>query len=342
MTSEVVNQILSHYGTLDLIDFKTIGNGLIHRTFLVRATVGEYILQEINANVFQQPQLIAENLQMISHYLQQHSPGYLLVTPVKTSAGESLVTYHNATFRLTPFVRDSHTYNSVANEQQAFEAAKQFGRFTKELAGFDATRLNITIPDFHNLEFRFEQFEQSIYSGNRDRIAQAKQLINDLMEQQQIVERYQSIRTNGAFRLRVTHHDTKISNVLFDKGDLGLCVIDLDTVMAGFFISDIGDMMRTYLSKATEDAPAADVLVRRNIYDAIVDGYTSEMNNLLSDEEKDCIHYAGEFMIYMQALRFLTDYINNDRYYGCKYQQHNYNRALNQYTLLRQYQSLGQ
>ena len=140
---------------------------------------------------------------------------------------------------------------------------------------------------------------------------------------------------NPSFKLRVTHHDTKISNVLFNQEDKGLCVIDLDTVMPGYFISDVGDMIRTYLSPANEEEKDfSKIEIREEYFSAIWKGYMSEMNDELSTEEKNHFIYAGKFMIYMQAIRFLTDHLNNDIYYGAKYPGHNLVRAGNQAVLL--------
>jgi len=105
--------------------------------------------------------------------------------------------------------------------------------------------------------------------------------------------------------------------------------------MPGYFISDVGDMMRTYLSPAgEEETDLSKIDVREDYFDAIVSGYLSEMHDELSNEEKKYFVYAGKFMIYMQALRFLADYLNNDIYYGAKYELHNFNRAANQLRLL--------
>jgi Ser/Thr protein kinase RdoA (MazF antagonist) len=150
-----------------------------------------------------------------------------------------------------------------------------------------------------------------------------------------IVSTYERIKTMPQFKLRVTHHDTKISNVLYDKNDKSICVIDLDTVMPGYFISDIGDMMRTYLSPVSEEEQdLAKVCIRDDFYKAIVDGYYGQMKGELTEAEKGFFFYAGTFMIYMQALRFLTDHINNDIYYGARYEGHNLIRAKNQIALL--------
>ena len=135
--------------------------------------------------------------------------------------------------------------------------------------------------------------------------------------------------------MRVTHDDTKISNVLFNEDGKGICVIDLDTVMPGYFISDVGDMMRTYLSPVSEEEKDFDKIdVREDYFKAIAQGYLAEMADELSSAELKHFVYSGLFLTYMQALRFLTDYFNNDTYYGSSYEGHNYVRAKNQVILL--------
>jgi Ser/Thr protein kinase RdoA (MazF antagonist) len=240
-----------------------------------------------------------------------------------------------------PFVNGSHAKTVLSNEDEAYEAAKQFGLFTKLLSGFDITKLQYTLPDFHNLKLRFQQFEESLIKGDQQRIFTSKELIEKVQQKRNIVDTYQTILSNPSFKLRVTHHDTKISNILFDNSNKGICVIDLDTLMPGYFISDLGDMMRTYLCGVSEEEKDfSKIEVRPDFYQAILDGYCSEMEDDLSVDEKAALPYAGEFMIYMQALRFLTDFLNNDTYYGAKYPEQNFVRAGNQMVLLEKLQAL--
>ena len=239
-------------------------------------------------------------------------------------------------FRVFPFIKNSHTTDVVVSPSQAYEAAKQFGRFTNLLSAFPVDKLKITLSDFHNLPLRYAQFETAIKEGNQERIKQTSALISFLKDQHEIVTISEQITNNPDFKKRVTHHDSKISNVLFDENDQGLCVIDLDTVMPGYFISDFGDMMRTYLSPVSEEEKdLSKIEIRDEYFKAIADGYLNEMGKELSAVEKKCLVYAGKFMIYMQALRFLTDHLNNDTYYGSKYEGHNFIRANNQATLLK-------
>ena len=333
----MLQTILNAYGLNgDDVKTKPFGTGLINHTWTVSTGEKKFILQRINQQVFKTPAHIAANIGMIGNYLKENFPGYLFVTAEKTLQQQDLVfDEEQGYFRLFPFVKKSHTVDVVNTPLQAYEAAKQFGCFTKLLAGFPANELQITLPDFHNLPLRYLQFKTALINGNQIRIKEAAATILFLQQHVDIVITSQSIPNNPAFKKRVTHHDTKISNVLFDDTGKGLCVIDLDTVMPGFFISDVGDMLRTYLSPVSEeDNDFSKIEIRADYFKAIAEGYLSEMNEELSSIEKEHFVYAGKFMIYMQALRFITDYINNDVYYGSKYQGQNFIRAKNQVVLL--------
>ena len=239
-------------------------------------------------------------------------------------------------FRLFPFIKKSFSKDVVQSPEEAYEAAAQFGKFTRLLSGLDVKQLKHTIPSFHHLELRYNQFLQSLENGNRDRLLHARELVVFLKHQADIVADYKKIQSSPEFKIRVTHHDTKISNVLFNSENHGICVIDLDTVMPGYFISDVGDMMRTYLSPVSEEETDLDkIMVRVEFYKAILEGYCSEMKSYLTAAEKECFFYAGKFMIYMQALRFITDYFNGDLYYGATHTTQNYDRAANQVKLLK-------
>jgi Ser/Thr protein kinase RdoA (MazF antagonist) len=331
-----MQEILQAFGIKGESMVTPFGSGLINHTWKVSTADKSYILQRINHDVFTEPANIASNTRVIGDYLAQHSPEYLFVTPVASIDGSDLVRIEGeGFFRLFPFVENSYTKNVVETPKQAYEAAAQFGKFTRLLCGFDARQLKITIPDFHNLSLRYRQFLAAIRDGNKERIAESKQLIDQLRCYSDIESEFASIRINPQFKLRVTHHDTKISNVLFDANDNGICVIDLDTVMPGFFISDVGDMMRTYLCPVSEEEIDFSMIqVREDFYEAVVQGYSSEMKGELTDAEKKSFFFAGKFMIYMQALRFLTDYLNDDVYYGARYESHNLVRAGNQVVLL--------
>lgn len=313
------------------------GSGLINHTWLISCPPEQFILQRINTNVFKSPEVIESNIDAIGNYLALYTPHYRFVRPVTTVDGKGVLQHPvQGWFRLFPFVQDSHTVDVVNSPSEAFEAAKQFGLFTACLKGFDASFLKPTLPDFHNLSLRWERFSIAVAASSAERKKQAAEIIQFLQNHYSIVEEYEKLVANSALKKRVTHHDTKISNVLFDNAGKGLCVIDLDTVMPGYFISDVGDMLRTYLSPVSEEEQDfSKIEIRDDYFTAIAEGYLSQLGKELTDEETAHFVYAGKFMIYMQALRFLTDHLNNDIYYGAKYEGHNLVRAGNQIILLK-------
>lgn len=318
------------------LTMESFGSGLINNTWKVTTPDKEYILQRVNHEVFKKPGTIAHNIRLIAAHLKAHHPDYFFIAPLASDKGDEMIYLKElGFFRLFPFVPDSHSKDIVETPSQAFEAAAQFGKFTHLLADFDIGQLKITIPGFHDLALRYQQFREAVENGNAQRIKESKQIIGMLNARAGIVSDFNRFKMDEAFRLRVTHHDTKISNVLFNADGKGLCVIDLDTVMPGYFISDVGDMIRTYLSPVSEEEPdISKIFIRDEYYKAIVEGYFYEMKDSLSKEEKQYFFYAGKFMIYMQALRFLTDYLNDDIYYGSRYLTHNLDRATNQAALL--------
>jgi Ser/Thr protein kinase RdoA (MazF antagonist) len=321
---------------LDATSVEAFGSGLIHRTWKVNAGRKEYILQKVNHKIFKDPFAIAHNIRTIADHLSKVHPEYFFVRPLLSKDREDLLYLEEeGYFRLFPFVEGSHTIDTVGSPAQAFEAAKQFGKFTRMLEGLDPAQLKVTIPRFHDLGYRYGEFRKALTEGNRDRLNEGQILVEQLLKYDYIVDEYKNICSDASFIRRVTHHDTKISNVLFDENDLGLAVIDLDTVMPGYFISDVGDMMRSYLSPVNEEeADVSRIIVREDFYRAIVEGYRGEMKSLLTKKEEGYFFYSALFMVYMQALRFLTDHLNSDMYYGAKYEGHNLVRARNQVALL--------
>lgn len=336
---QILEQALQDFGFHpEEADAKAFGSGLIHRTWRLKAGGGDYILQQVNHNVFRNPPDIAHNIRIIGNFLQHAHPELIFPLPILTTAKEEYSRAGGSWFRLVPFVQGTHTVDTCTAPTQAFEAARQFGLFTANLDGLRMDMLRHTIPGFHDLSFRYRQFQEALEQGDPDRKKETADGIEFLLRHAHIAERFEKLRHDPAFIQRVTHHDTKISNVLLDEQEKGVCVIDLDTVMPGYFISDLGDMMRTYLSPASEEEKDfSRISIRQDNYEAIIEGYALPLAGQLTTDEKASLFYSGEFMIYMQALRFITDHLNMDRYYGAAYPGHNLVRGMNQIVLLDKY-----
>lgn len=329
------DSILYAYGLDPGSSVESISTGLINKTWKVISGNDAFIMQRINTHVFNDPTHLSENTDLIAAHVHVNCPGYFLVTPRMNKEHKSLTVLDGQYFRLSPYVHNSVTIDRVTHAEQAYEAALQFGTFTTMLAGFDSRKLHDVIPNFHDLTLRYQLFENAIQYGDVSRVQQSKRIIDRLKKFSDLVIEYERINTSKDFLKRVTHHDTKISNVLFNQQAKGICVIDLDTVMPGFYISDVGDMLRTYLSPTTEEEnDLTRIGIREHVFEGIVNGYLSAMGDHLSNEEKGHFTYSGLFLTYMQALRFITDFMQRDVYYGADYEHHNLDRAANQLTLL--------
>lgn len=335
------SEVLKAYGyAKENTKITQIGTGLINRTYLLSplSEKKKYILQNINTSVFKSPQAIANNLRSIADYLTFTYPEYLFVKPVSTTNSEEMAHIHHEYWRMLPFVPNTISLDVLADPKQAYEAAKQFGKLSRLLNDFDAKTLQPTIPGFHNLSLRYEQFTLALSQADETPKDEAKTQIEDALAHKYILDYYTSYSLRTDFPDRVMHHDTKISNVLLDTETYeGICVIDLDTIMSGKFISDLGDMMRTYLCAFSENETDLDkIKIRLPYFEATIKGYLSEMKSILTETEKELILFSGKYIIYMQALRFLTDFLSGNKYYPISYPAQNLDRTKNQFKLLQE------
>jgi hypothetical protein len=170
--------VLKQFG-IEGYSVKVVGSGLINNTWAVENYHGEkeFILQRINQNIFKSPEDIAFNMRLIADHLQRGEK-YLFTTPLQTKEGSDILKTADGYFRMFPFIKNSHTIDVVQKPEQAYEAAKQFGKFTKVLSALDASKLKITLPHFHDLTLRDKQFEEALQNGNKQRIQNSKDIIN--------------------------------------------------------------------------------------------------------------------------------------------------------------------
>lgn len=296
-----------------------------------------FILQRINTNVFQKPEDIALNIRLAANYLQQHAPSYFFLVNEKTATGKELM-YDEAglPWRLFPFVDNTFTIDKADTLDDAYAAAKGFGGLAANLWHCPIGQFQETIPRFHDLSLRYRQFEHALAGAADARKDAAVDAITSAIRFQPLVKEYEQLIAGGTLALHIMHNDTKINNILFDQQTRGVVsVIDLDTLMPGYFIYDLGDMIRTCVSPATEEErDTSQIIYRKEYYEAIVDGYFSAMGMHLPAQQRALAPFAGCMMTYIMALRFLADYLNGNVYYQVSYEEQNLVRAKNQLKLL--------
>lgn len=192
-----------------------------------------------------------------------------------------------------------------------------------------------SIPDFHNMELRLRQLRDAVKSDTASRLAEVQDLVDAIESRADMMCQAERLYREGKLPKRICHCDTKVNNMLFDENGDFLCVIDLDTLMPSFIFSDYGDFLRTAANEAPEDEPdLTKVAFRMDIFKAFTDGYLSSAGTFLTQQEISMLPFAVKLFPYMQATRFLTDYINGDTYYKIQYPEHNLVRTKAQLELL--------
>lgn len=315
--------------------FEALTDGLIHQTFKATENNRAIILQQVNTQVFTDVQRIIENYQVVYHHLHEKS-ALKIPAALTTKHGEYLwVDREGGYWRAFEFIANTCTKTLPATPEKIFSAAQCYGSFTQALSDLNIHRLQPTLSRFHDVGYRYQQLQHAVTAATPERLKASKTLLTEIESRKNLVTFYDTLKNNPAFRLRAMHHDTKLSNILFDQTTgKAVCPIDLDTTMPGYFFSDVGDMIRSMISAADENAPADQVQVSPAIYEAIVSGYQNGMGCSFTEAENNHLHESGRIMLYMQGMRFLTDYLMNDVYYKITYPEQNFNRALNQFTLL--------
>ncbi len=315
-----------------------LGNGLINRTYKVSFTESSSIvLQCINQTTFPQPENIINNYRLIQEY-GATTGSIRIAALLPTKNGKYFWVDPEGNFwRATAFFDNAYASSIPENAAAVFTAAKSFASFTQSLSGVKADQLEIIIPDFHNLAYRYKQFEEVVITAPIKKLLKATHVISEIRDRTSLVDFYNTVKSNEAdYPTRIMHHDCKISNILFDTTTHKvICPVDLDTVMPGKYFSDIGDMVRTMACTEEENSTAWELIdVKPDYYNAIINGYTEGMGADFTAAEKQHIHQPGLLLTYMQCIRFVTDFLKNDIYYKTTYPEQNLNRALNQLILL--------
>ncbi|KKE81530.1 hypothetical protein N481_21680 [Pseudoalteromonas luteoviolacea S4047-1] len=319
------------------ISMKPIGSGHINTTMLLNDSERMLVVQKLNTTVFPEPDQLVENARLIEQHLVGKSGvgAYELgiIKHVPTHSGRFLVEYQGEVWRALEFIGKSYSEDVVDCVVKAQTAAGAFGCFAKALNDFDATQLFPVIPDFHNLAMRIDKLNQVIEQDPVGRVSGCLADIQFCQSQYELAHEVQ--QTEAKLPLRVCHNDTKINNMLFDAStNKAKAVIDLDTCMPGYWLYDFGDMVRTFCSPEPEDSTnLSNVVVRVEIFEAIVKGYIAEVADKLTDVERESLILGAKVMPLMIGIRFLTDYLDGDNYFATKHDAHNLERARNQFAL---------
>ncbi len=344
-------------GRIDKI--KPLGPGFINDTLIVstvpdsNGNAPKYILQRKNHVVFPDVPGMMNNIDMVTSHIKAKvsaeggDPMREVLTIVKrrsesVTEEEKALPYNDLYYKdgqgnfwaMCLFIEGSVTYEKADTPDLCYKGGQGIGRFQAYLADF-TTPLAETIKGFHNIRWRFQQWDEALERDAAGRVASLSEEISWIESRKKEMLEFWSLVENGAIPTRVTHNDTKISNILFDKEGEVLCVIDLDTCMSSTSLNDFGDAIRSYTNTGAEDdRDLSRVSMSLEMFKAYTEGYLSERKDTLCKTELDYLAFSARYITFEQVLRFLMDYIDGDIYYKTNAPDHNLVRTHAQYKLL--------
>ena len=353
MTRDASGWVLEVLGAFDLggavEGVEAVVEGHVNRSWVATARSAggppaRFFLQRINEAVFRAPEQVMENVERVTRHLtaalaREGAPGparrALRLVPTRAGA-----TFHRdgdgGVWRVYPYIEGTRVREHVTTREEAHEVGRAFGTFQKLLAGYAGPRLHETIPHFHDAAGRLEALEAALAADRAGRADGAQTEIEAALARRAMARILPPLLAGGAVPERIAHNGAKSSNVLLDAATgEALCVVDLDTVMPGTLLSDFGDMVRSATSPTAEDeSDLGAVGAEPALFAGLAEGYLAAAGPILTPTEKDLLVVAGQLLTWEQAVRFLTDHLDGDRYYRVGYAGHNLVRARTQLALL--------
>lgn len=344
-----IDEVISHFATEGrLKEIQPYGNGHINDTFLLTCGTDDsrtkrYILQRMNSSIFKNPCRLMENVVNITEYLrkvilsQGGDPDRETLNVIRTLDGASYHEDENHNFwRVFLFIEDTLCLEMAESPGDFYDSGAALGNFQRMLADYPAEKLHETIPDFHDTPSRFMAFQRAVQEDKLGRAAQAKAEITFALAREGDTPVLTDLLQAGKLPLRVTHNDTKLNNILFDKTTgKALCIVDLDTVMPGLSLYDFGDSIRFGASTGAEDEPdLSRVELDLTLFEAFTEGFLKGCAGSLTPEEIRLLPMGAKLMTYECGIRFLADFLEGDIYFRIHRENHNLDRARTQLKLV--------
>ena len=341
MEQKLKNIASSFRTDAEVVSVRPLGEGFINDTFIVETKGSKrYILQRKNKNIFTDIPAMMDNICRVCAHIKSKlaatggDPDRQAMTVIETKDGKNYLLDDGEYWAMSLFIEDTCSFTAADTPELARQGGKGIGLFQRMLADFKEPLADI-LPGFHNMRFRFEQWDAAVKADKAGRVASLSKEIEWIESRRERMMKFWELIESGAIPKRVTHNDTKISNILFDQSGEVLCVIDLDTVLSATALNDFGDSIRSYANSGEEDDKDLErVSLSLPMFKAYSEGYLSETKDFLNSDEIDNLAFSALFITFEQVLRFLMDYIDGDTYYRIKYPEHNLVRTHAQYKLL--------
>ena len=327
----------------EIEEVSNLGEGFINDTFIIktRGNSPNYILQRKNKKIFSPIPAMMDNIQKVCLHIKKKveksggDPMREAMTVIPAIDGKLyFLDEEDEYWAVCLFIEDTIAYGAAETPELAYAGGKGIGKFQSLVADLNESLVNI-LPGFHDIRFRFKQWDSVLAKDPVGRKVQVAKEIDWIESRRDEMLKFYELVENGTIPTRISHNDTKINNILFDKKGEVLCVIDLDTVLSSTVLNDFGDAMRFYTNTGLEDDTNLDnVSMDMEIFKAFAKGYLEEAKSFLTKKEIEYLAFSAKYITYEQVLRFLMDYIDGDNYYKTKSPEHNLVRTRAQYKLL--------
>jgi thiamine kinase-like enzyme len=311
--------IEKHWGIFPT-QIQAINEGLINQTWLVRCASTDFILQQINTIVFKDPQTLQGQLQALSEQIKLSN--LVPLAYVHTHDQQTFIQTDGKTYRLLRAITPSVTLTKVSADNARL-AAKALLEFHTALAEMNPGNWIAPIDHFLDVSYRIEHFEKALKNAESPKLSLAQKQIASLQENEKSLNAWRDLLAKEPKVL--IHADPKLSNFLFHpNGKQVRALIDWDTIQLGSPYYDYADMLRSFCSWG-EDVDENEMLFRPDVFESLMESIGADQSKLL---------VAIQGVILVQAMRFLTDFLQNDVYYKVNDDLHNLRRTKNQLRLV--------
>lgn len=323
-----------------MVSCAPLGHGHINTSYHVRTQHGpDCLLQRISTQAFHNVPALMRNIAQVTSFLalRDRDPRHTLRL-IPTLDGQPFCAMPDGQYyRMYLFIEDTLCLEEAQNPRDLYACAYAFGNFLRRLSGFPAATLYETIPHFHDTPARYAALKAAVAADCAGRAAFCRDEIAFALSREQDAPALTRQLACGALPLRVTHNDTKLSNVLLDRTTREpVCVVDLDTVMPGLAAYDFGDLVRTGAGTGAEDErDLSRVNWSMERYTLLLDGFLDACGDTLTEDEVRSLPLGGKLMTLECGVRFLTDYLCGDRYFHIRHPEQNLDRCRTQFRLVR-------
>jgi Ser/Thr protein kinase RdoA (MazF antagonist) len=329
----------------EISNIEAFGSGNINDTFLVKVNGSErkyFILQRINSQVFPQPELVMQNMFILTDRVR----GKLEKMPLDrrweipqvllTEDKQNYVRDNEGSFwRAISFIEGSQSFDTMQDTEQAQEIGYALATFHKLIEDLPADNLADTLPGFHITPLYLQHYQKVLAKTSPFQSPEVNYCLQFISDRHLLAHVLENAKNEGKLPLRIMHGDPKINNVMFDTAtNKAVSVIDLDTVKPGLIHYDIGDCLRSGCNLAGEETQAWEsVCFDTDLCQGILQGYLSVAKSFLTPNDRAYIHAAIRSIAFELGLRFFTDYLAGNIYFKVKHPEHNLARALVQFKL---------